>query len=189
MPQRQSYAHRPSQAHQATVITRDGRAVPNLAYTPAPEQDRIPELPIDSDSAGDMMPSSELSEQSEVLGEIMAAEYEELTERLGEPIHARTRWVWLDPENNRVIKMAHNDEGLLASTREVRWSTIDQDPYINRTTWFQLDPQDEGSGTLVQAELVEPLHPNDPRVPDWAASIDCGQVGLTRDGRIVAYDV
>jgi hypothetical protein len=42
------------------------------------------------------------------------------------------------------------------------------------------------NSTILAMEYVERIPYNE--MPDWAAYIDCGQVGKTKDGRIVAYD-
>jgi hypothetical protein len=42
------------------------------------------------------------------------------------------------------------------------------------------------SGILVMEKVIDP--PSRMSLPDWVGYVDCQQVGLTRDGRIVAYD-
>jgi hypothetical protein len=44
---------------------------------------------------------------------------------------------------------------------------------------------------LLWMERVDPVtwSRNDPRYPAWADWVDCGQIGLTTDGRLVAYDL
>jgi len=43
-------------------------------------------------------------------------------------------------------------------------------------------------GSILVMEYVEPIGWGMPNTPDWAKYIDCGQVGTSRHGSVLAYD-
>lgn len=44
------------------------------------------------------------------------------------------------------------------------------------------------AGLLLIMEYVEPTRKSYNELPSWVGFVDCGQVGLTKDGSLVAYD-
>lgn len=102
-------------------------------------------------------------------------------EVLGE---GRNRIVFLKDEN-WVIKCPLNDDGISDNTYEEKMFLSygkDKDiiPYAEcRVTYVNDIP-------LLEMERVHPISPEE--LPEWAAWVDCAQVGKNNKGEIVAYD-
>lgn len=97
----------------------------------------------------------------------------------------RTRAAFLTPSGDYVIKVPIDEMGFVDNFREYRmWQQFNKwipKEYLARCK-LHLD-----SGILVM-EVVNPTYvPMDGR-PAWVDSIDCGQVGYNRKGKLVAYD-
>lgn len=107
---------------------------------------------------------------------------------------ARTRWVY--EFKHYVIKVPINAEGLRANDWEGSVSNekrrLKSKRYLEywvqyprtRLYYFKDIP-------LVLMELIAPLDWSKTCYddqPDWVGSVDCGQVGYTKKGRLVAYD-
>ena len=103
-----------------------------------------------------------------------------MLETYGVPIgEGRHRVVFRDgPE---VIKVPTKDSGVDAnrwelSTQGELYARTLEDPHLTECFGF----------AIIRAEFVE--HTGESNDPDWTWTIDCGQVGLTAEGRLVAYD-
>lgn len=118
---------------------------------------------------------------------LFSVDYENLCKRYGKPMKARTRWVFFDTENNRVLKLVGTNSGLIDSANEVGESKR-EDSIMCNTQWAE-DMGWGQSGLILESEMVTPINSDDPRFPEWANSIDCGQVGITEDGEVKAYDM
>ncbi len=104
---------------------------------------------------------------------------ERATAAYGAPV-ARGRHRVIFREGNDVIKVPTEYSGISACQLELD----EQGPHLARTL---LDPlSDEVGLPCVRMEYVE--HVGFSEQPDWTWTIDCGQVGHTVDGRLVAYD-
>lgn len=99
--------------------------------------------------------------------------------RYGKPIaEGRHRIVFRDKDH--VVKVPTQHSGISACFEEL---TIQGDIYA-KTEYDQIS-QEIGM-PAVRMEWVE--HRGFSEEPDWTWTIDCGQVGHTNDGRLVAYD-
>lgn len=73
-------------------------------------------------------------------------------------------------------------EGSVSNSKETRDNG--EDVQYPRTKLFYIG---ENAVPIVLMEKVS-FPDNDFVLPDWANSVDCGQVGFTRTGRLVAFD-
>jgi len=98
----------------------------------------------------------------------------------GPPIAvSRHRVVFLD--GDEVIKVPSCESGVAACDCELveqgeKYARTRPDVALSKKTGLP----------IVRMEYVE--HVGSSEQPDWTWSIDCGQVGRTKDGRLVAYD-
>jgi len=98
----------------------------------------------------------------------------------GPPIATgRHRVIFLD--GDEVIKVPSREFGILACNYELN---IQGEEYA-RTRLDEFLSNETGL-PIVRMEYVE--HVGFSEKPDWTWSIDGGQVGKTKDGRLVAYD-
>lgn len=101
---------------------------------------------------------------------------------------ARTRVVFF--ENEHVIKVPINDEGVSACREEYDYSQRyidDPERYIPIAKTEEIL---DGNVYYNRMEKVEPITDlKYSELPDWAGFIDGAQVGYTKDGTIVAYDL
>lgn len=93
----------------------------------------------------------------------------------------RSRAVFLMPSGRWVLKVPISDEGYWHNQLEATKSKTDDWLY----KWQKAKAKILKSGLLVMEYVT---HVPVGQQPDWASYVDCGQVGLTHDGRIVAYD-
>jgi hypothetical protein len=108
-----------------------------------------------------------------------------LYKRHGVPNVGRTRAVF-KTGNGEVIKVAFTAEGELANGTEVQASNQD-DPFIPiaKTRWGH-----EAGVDFTIMEEVEVVSQLDYRKqPQWVGYVDSGQVGYTKAGKLVAYDL
>ncbi len=84
-------------------------------------------------------------------------------------------------DNDYVIKIPFSWSGIHACYEELDT----QGEMFAKTSMDSLFCESEGI-PVVRMEYVIPTGWSEK--PDWTWSIDCGQVGLTKDGRLVAYD-
>lgn len=84
------------------------------------------------------------------------------------------------------MKVAFTDEGELSNGKEVQASkTIDPFIPVAECYWSQVDDVD-----VVIMEKVTPVTGVGYKdLPDWAGYVDGAQVGYTRAGKLVAYDL
>lgn len=103
-------------------------------------------------------------------------------------ICARTRVVFM--EKDSVVKIPITDEGLTASSLEVRTSngyTANPDDYIPIAKTEALE---KGELFFIKMEKVPPIEDLDYKtLPSWVGMVDGGQVGYTKDNVLVAYDL
>lgn len=112
------------------------------------------------------------------------AALQDMEARFGPPLgEGRHRAVFYDREAGEVIKVPIERSGIDANFYELDL----QDIILART---ELDPSSTEYGIpLLRMEYVEPIPCTDHKgLPGWTLSIDCQQVGYTKDGRLVAYD-
>lgn len=109
---------------------------------------------------------------------------QKFTSLYGTPSIGRTRAVF-DTQDGFVIKVPYVDEGFYANHSEVVTSNTD-DAYIPIAKCEH--DEKEGVSVLVM-EKVAIARADYKNMPDWVYSVDCGQVGYTKDGRLVAYDL
>jgi hypothetical protein len=90
-----------------------------------------------------------------------------------------------------VVKIPKNLDGIVDNDWEGSVSNGNDDPHEIRYARTHLAWVDELP--IVFMEWVEPATSREiiKRLgfePDWVMSVDCGQVGFARDGRLLAYD-
>lgn len=103
-------------------------------------------------------------------------------------ICARTRVVFMDEDS--VIKIPINDEGVTASSLEVRTS----DGYIEKPDDYipiaKTDAIEKDGVFFIKMEKVSPIKKvNYSALPFWVGMVDGGQVGYTKNNVLVAYDL
>ena len=115
-----------------------------------------------------------------ILEDILDGLLKKATSLYGEPIEVgRHRAIFRD--GDWVIKVPTRDSGIHACEEELRT----QGDCFAKTTREDLGEEFCGV-TAVRMEFM--THRGWSEQPDWTWSIDCGQVGFTKDGRLVAYD-
>jgi hypothetical protein len=108
------------------------------------------------------------------------------TARYGQPFVGTTRAVF-EVNDYWVLKVPLSDDGYVANEREARWTDHDFIPLAPCQKYFAMP-----SGILMLwMHSVTPvvLRHDDPDYPEWGGFVDCCQVGWTRGGRLVAYDL
>lgn len=103
--------------------------------------------------------------------------------RFGEPLVGTKRATYVDRENSRVFKVPLNMAGIDANYAEDGHT----DDFIPLAPCRILDL--EAEFPVLEMEWVEPVIGPRSELPDWTDWVDCAQVGLTTDGRLVAYDL
>lgn len=101
----------------------------------------------------------------------------------GAPLLGRTRAVYVTGEGH-VIKVALNDEGEAANHNEAYASTL-TDTFIPVAA-CHLELISDIQVLIMETVAHVGYHDGE---PDWVSWVDCGQVGTTQDGRLVAYDL
>jgi len=101
---------------------------------------------------------------------------------------ARTRVVFM--EKDSVIKIPITDEGVTASSLEVRTS----DGYIKSPEDYipiaKTEAIEKDDLFYIKMERVSPIENLDYKsLPSWVGMVDGGQVGYTQDNVLVAYDL
>lgn len=116
---------------------------------------------------------------SSALQDLLDGVLQEAISLYGDPCAiSRHRTVFRD--GDWVIKVPTRESGILACQEELRT----QGDGFAKTTRDELGK--EVGVPVVRMEFV--THRGWSKDPDWTWSIDCGQVGHTKDGRLVAYD-
>jgi hypothetical protein len=108
-----------------------------------------------------------------------------LTEKYGTPKIGRTRAVF-DSQDGNVIKVPFTDEGEMANGYEHK-AGKEENPYIPVAA-NRFDKID-GVDILIMEKVKEYRFASYNDVPDWVGSVDSGQVGYDRNGKLVAYDL
>lgn len=102
----------------------------------------------------------------------------------------RTRAVFI--KENSVVKVPLNGEGMLANSREISASYAYQEEPEERIPMAITAPGETKTGVAYAvAQRVTPLtgRVNYSELPDWVGAVDCAQVGYTKYGDLVAYDL
>lgn len=108
-----------------------------------------------------------------------------LIEKFGLPIgRGRNRVVFYDEITDTVVKAPMRDAGCFGNEHEARTSSSKYEPRAAARLDERLSA--EFGRPILRMEYVK--HTGWSKEPDWTWSVDCGQVGVTRDGRLVAYD-
>lgn len=105
----------------------------------------------------------------------------------GAPIVGRSRATFISEEENKVFKVPLNKIGVESNNVEVNVNGVTSDGVPVAKAWF-----DDPEHIVMTMEKVTPI--NNPRetlenVPVWVYSVDNAQVGLTNDGKLVAFDL
>jgi hypothetical protein len=127
----------------------------------------------------------ELEEQQLNLISDFLNQYKDQLEFIGE---GRSRRVYRHKKTNYVIKIPLDNYGaddnyIEASASKSFYKDKDLDEYLPcaRCRLFK--------GIFLVMEYVEYVkNPYSNEMPDWVGCVDCGQVGYTRNGDLVAYD-
>lgn len=96
----------------------------------------------------------------------------------------RHRAVFALPGERYVLKVPIVEMGYFDNSRENRLCRRDGWLLRKQMARCRLLP----SGLLVMERVTEPHEHERRDFPDWVGGVDCGQVGYTQDGRLVAYD-
>lgn len=96
---------------------------------------------------------------------------------------SRTRKVY-DRGDGYVVKVALNDEGLIANMREANWDS----DYIPLAP-CHFDWPDPCRDAVLIMEKIARFPDYGEQLPEWTMSVDCAQVGYLADGTLVAYDL
>lgn len=105
----------------------------------------------------------------------------ELESVYGPPIEGSHRTVFIDKKNDEVIKVPSQNSGDFANQQE-----LNTQGELYAKTKLDKELTERYGYVVIRMEYVE--HSGYSKEPDWTWSIDCGQVGHTKDGRLVAYD-
>jgi hypothetical protein len=109
------------------------------------------------------------------------------TKRHGSPIGIGCNRMVFSFDDDTVIKIPINSQGFFDNYREaVVWETA-QFPYPCAKSRLIHD-KDYPDVVLLSMEKVEPVQTPLRELPSWVYSVDCGQVGYTKDRELVAYD-
>jgi len=181
----------------SNCYTRNCKLALSVAYTPFDEyvagrektsqevpQDRLDdvEFTLILNEATDAMASEEWPEEyAQDTKRLLLALYK----RHGLPSVGRTRAVF-KTGNGEVLKIAFTSEGELANGNEVH-AAQQADPFIPiaRTRWGH-----EAGVDFTVMEEVEVVPRLDYKTqPEWVGYVDSGQVGYTKEGKLVAYDL
>jgi hypothetical protein len=99
----------------------------------------------------------------------------------------RDRIVYKKEKSNYVVKVPIGEHGITANQneadnykRELKLIKPSKDCLYAKCRLVK--------SYLLVMEYVEPISYKHERFPDWGDFIDCGQVGITKDDRVVAYD-
>lgn len=108
-----------------------------------------------------------------------------LYQKYGLPIGCGRNRMVFRTQDGHVIKLPINDDGFMDNARESTWD----DPGIPLASCEIKTIISRGQEIdLLVMEEVTPITKRD-EMPDWADYVDCQQVGYSKDGRIVAYDL
>jgi hypothetical protein len=98
----------------------------------------------------------------------------------------RTRIVFLTPSQKSVIKIPLSWDGMADNDWEYR--TFTKNRKSGECVYAPCRPSSLlGFPVLLMRKLDLDIPPVD-QLPDWAGCIDCFQVGLDKEGRLLAYD-
>lgn len=100
-------------------------------------------------------------------------------------IVSRTRVIYMFEDH--VIKVPLTDEGEYSNGLEVNVSNQGDIP-IAKSEFITINHNGKEI-EVMKMEKVQPVNADYDKMPNWIYQIDCGQVGLTRTGELVAYDL
>lgn len=112
------------------------------------------------------------------------------TREYGTPEVGRTRAVF-DRGDGYMIKVPLNGEGFMANRSESLTSEAGDDFIPIAKCWQEDDKSiPDGEINVLIMEKVTPITTIDYKaLPNWVGFVDCAQVGHTKDGKLVAYDL
>lgn len=100
--------------------------------------------------------------------------------KFGQPVGCgRHRIVFRDGDT--VVKFPTQESGAFANEHEANTNNE-----LCAKAWIDEELTKEFGQPVLRMEYV--THVGWSKKPDWTWSVDCGQVGRTKDGRLVAYD-
>lgn len=105
-----------------------------------------------------------------------------LTDQYGPALCGRSRAVFIDLADDVVYKVPRNPDGVIDNSYEARHT----DPGIPLAECEIVQIDDL---PVLKMEHVNPYHGPMDELPEWTNWVDGGQVGYTKDGRLVAYDL
>ena len=128
---------------------------------------------------------TDLWEEAKVRVSALVEEYFEI---YGNALLGRTRATFVDEENNVVYKIPLTEEGISSNSNEVYQSEL----YSSGKDVIPIAKSEfiDEDGLIMKMERVTPIFDrwnND--FPEWTNYVDCKQVGLTKDGVLVAFDL
>lgn len=97
----------------------------------------------------------------------------------------RNRRVFLSPNGRYVVKVPKNDQGYWDNVSEHRAYRCGGWLGKGRHARCRIHAE---SGILVMERVRCESSPDVLDANQWTSAVDCGQVGWTHDGRLVAYD-
>lgn len=106
-------------------------------------------------------------------------------ERYGEPLGEGRNRVVFDRGDGTVVKIPKNWDGVMDNGREVNWESDD----IPLAPCHEVYMDKKKEIMAVVMEKVTPFTGSFKDLPQWTGWVDCAQVGYTKDGRLVAYDL
>jgi hypothetical protein len=110
---------------------------------------------------------------------------QEYVKKYGHPMSGRHRATF-DRGDGWVIKVAHLPCGQDAIEEEARLSKEADFPVAH--CYLETSEFNSDIDILIMEKVDPDDYPGWEHLPDWAKVIDCEQVGMTPDGRLVAYD-
>jgi len=125
-------------------------------------------------------------ETEEDLEKLVEVAFQKLKELYGEPIGEGRNRVAFRLNDDFVIKLPKGSDGFEANYYESStWKT--QKHWLARCGYNDEISKSLGIPVLIM-EYISPYEGEWANLPDWAFSVDCCQVGYSKDGSLKAYD-
>jgi hypothetical protein len=129
----------------------------------------------------DGIPSNEGFPREQIVAYIHKA-----VQQFGQPLGVGRNRIVFDRKDGTVVKVPSNWDGFMDNGREAAWE--DAEIPIASCSIQDIGEEERTSFPVLIMEKVKPL--NDlSNAPQWVGFVDCGQVGHTTDGKLVAYDL
>jgi hypothetical protein len=136
-----------------------------------------------------MKKESDFAIDDDTESELLLRLHQRFAKRCVDYTFGRNRGVFVMP-GNYVVKIPKNGDGCTDNDWEGSISngedSSEEDVQYARTRLFYYK-EDNNLIPIVFMEYVE-YHCDYKNQPDWVASVDCGQVGYNKKGRLVAFD-